>query len=41
MQDLFVTFCKVLGMDPHSEYITDQNQPLKLVEGGELIKELF
>ena len=41
VQDLFVTFCKVLGMDPHSEYVTDQNQPLKLVEGGELIKELF
>jgi len=41
VQDLFVTFCKVLGMDPQSEYVTDQNQPLKLVEGGELIKELF
>ena len=39
--DLFVTFCHVLGLDPHDEYFTDQNQPLKLVEGGELIKELF
>jgi hypothetical protein len=39
--DLFVSFCDVLGMDPHSEYFTEQNQPLKLVEGGALIKELF
>jgi Protein of unknown function (DUF1501) len=39
--DLFVTFCKILGLDPHSEYYTEQNQPLKLVEGGEAIKELF
>ena len=41
VQDLFVTFCKVLGLDPHSEYVTDQDQPLKLVEGGKLITELF
>lgn len=41
VQDLFVTFCHVLGMDPHDEYITDQDQPLKLVEGGKLISELF
>jgi uncharacterized protein (DUF1501 family) len=39
--DLFVTFCHILGMDPRDEYFTDQDQPLKLVEGGELIKELF
>ena len=39
--DLFVTFCQVLGMDPRSEYFTELNQPIKLVEGGELIKELF
>lgn len=41
VQDLFVSFCHVLGMDPREEYITDFNQPLKLVEGGELIEELF
>lgn len=41
VQDLFVTFCHILGMDPHEEYINELNQPLKLVEGGELIKELF
>jgi uncharacterized protein (DUF1501 family) len=39
--DLFCTFCKILGLNPHDEYFTDQNQPLKLVEGGEAIKELF
>ena len=41
VQDLFVTFCHILGLNPHDEYTTDLNQPLKLVEGGELIKELF
>ncbi len=41
VQDLFVTFCHVLGLDPRQEYHTDLNQPLKLVEGGELISELF
>jgi hypothetical protein len=41
VSDLFVTFCHILGMNPHDEYVTDLEQPLKLVEGGELIKELF
>ena len=41
VQDLFVTFCKVLGMDPDHEYHTPQDQPLKLVKGGEVIEELF
>lgn len=41
VQDLFVTFCQVLGMNPHDEYVTDQDQPLALVKGGELIHELF
>ncbi len=41
VQDLFVTFCHVLGMDPRHEYTTDQEQPIKLVDGGELIPELF
>jgi len=41
VQDLFVTFCKVLGLDPHSEYHTNEDQPLQLVKGGELISELF
>ncbi len=41
VSDLFVTFCHILGMDPHDEYITEQDQPLKLVEGGKLITELL
>lgn len=41
VSDLFVTFCQVLGLNPREEYTTELNQPLKLVEGGELIKELF
>jgi uncharacterized protein (DUF1501 family) len=41
VSDLFVTFCQVLGMDPHEEYVTALQQPLKLVEGGEVVKELF
>ena len=40
-QDLFVSFCHVLGLDPRSEYHTDEDQPLHLVKGGKLIKELF
>ena len=38
--DLFVTFCQVLGMDPHERILHRSDQPLKLVEGGELIKEV-
>lgn len=41
VQDLFQTFCHVLGMNPHDEYVTDQDQPLALVKGGEVIHELF
>ena len=41
VQDLFVTFCHVLGLNPHEEYYTDLNMPVHLVEGGKLIDELF
>ena len=41
VQDLFVSFCHVLGMNPHDEYVTSDDRPLKLVEGGTLVKELF
>ena len=41
VQDLFVSFCKVLGMNPEHEYHTPQDQPLKLVKGGSVIEELF
>jgi hypothetical protein len=42
VQDLFVTFCHVLGLDPTHEYMTPEAQPLKLVkDGGKLISELL
>lgn len=41
VQDLFVSFCHVLGINPREEYVTPDERPIKLVEGGELIKELF
>ncbi len=41
VQDLFVTFCKVLGFDPNDEYYTNEDQPLHLVKGGEAVAELF
>ncbi|QGJ69159.1 DUF1501 domain-containing protein [Planctomycetales bacterium 10988] len=39
--DLFVSFCHSLGIDPREEYITRGDRPLKLVEGGEVVTELF
>ncbi len=40
--DLYNTFCHSLGVDPHDEYTTAENQPLKLVdEGGKVVEELF
>jgi arylsulfatase A-like enzyme len=41
VQDLFVSFCKVQGIDPRKEYHTPDDRPLKLVEHGEVISELF
>jgi hypothetical protein len=40
--DLYMTFCHSLGIDHEKEYITAENQPLKLVdEGGKPVHELF
>ena len=41
VQDLFVTFCKILGLDPRQEYVTSDARPIKLVDGGEPISELL
>lgn len=41
VQDLFQTFCQVLQIDPHEEYLTTDRRPIKIVEGGEVIRELF
>jgi hypothetical protein len=41
VQDLFRTFCRVLDLDPDEEYTTTDERPVKLVEGGKVISELF
>lgn len=40
-EDLFVTYCHLLGIDPRAEYITPDARPIKLVDDGELIEELI
>jgi uncharacterized protein (DUF1501 family) len=39
--DLFMTFCHVLSIDPAEEYITADRRPIKIVEKGAVIRELF
>ena len=41
VSDLCLTLCHVMGMKADDEYRTSDNRPIKLVEGGELIHELF
>jgi uncharacterized protein (DUF1501 family) len=41
VQDLFVSFCQVLSINPHDEYLTTDKRPIKIVEGGQVIRELF
>ena len=41
VQDLLVTFCEILSIDPRAEYVTTDRRPVKIVEGGEVIRELF
>ena len=41
VSDLCLTLCHIMGMKPDDEYRTNDNRPIKLVEGGELIHELF
>ena len=41
VQDLFVSFCHALGLDPRAEYHTTEKQPIQLVKGGKLVDELF
>jgi len=41
VQDLLMTCSKVLGIDPDDEYVSAENQPLKVVDGGSVIEELF
>lgn len=39
--DLCQTFCHVMGMDPTEEYHTTDSRPMKIVDGGTVINELF
>jgi len=39
--DLFCSICRCLGVDPAHENISPLGRPLKIVDGGEVVEELF
>ena len=39
--DLFATFCKSMGIDPAIENMASTGRPIKLVDGGSAVSELF
>ncbi len=39
--DLFATFCKSMGIDPAIENMASSGRPIKLVDGGKAVSELF
>jgi arylsulfatase A-like enzyme len=39
--DLFATFCASLGIDPAIENMAASGRPIKLVDGGQPIRELL
>ena len=39
--DLFQTFCRAMELDPESENISSLGRPIKVVEEGRSIDELF
>src|SRR5262249_5123529 len=41
VSDLFCTFCKSLGINPRKEYESNVGRPVKIVEFGEAVKEVF
>jgi hypothetical protein len=41
VQDLFCTFCQALGIDPRRENQSNVGRPIKIVENGEAVKEVF
>jgi uncharacterized protein (DUF1501 family) len=41
VQDLFCTFCKSLGIDPRHENQSNVGRPLKIVDGGKVVQEVF
>jgi uncharacterized protein (DUF1501 family) len=41
VSDLFQTFCKALKLNPSTEMVTPQGRPVKIVEDGKPVGELF
>ena len=41
VQDLFQTFCKSLGIDPTIENMSSIGRPIKIVDGGKPVAQLF
>ena len=41
VQDLLSTFCHSLKIDPAKENMSPQGRPIKVVDGGSVVKELF
>jgi uncharacterized protein (DUF1501 family) len=41
VQDLFCTFCQALGVDPRAENQSNVGRPLKIVETGKAVEEVF
>ena len=41
VEDLFQSFHKALGINASKELYTPENRPIKIVDGGEPVKELF
>jgi hypothetical protein len=39
--DLFCTFCQALGINPRKENQSNVGRPLRIVEGGEAVREVF
>jgi hypothetical protein len=39
--DLFCTFCQILGIDPRKENQSNVGRPIPIVEGGEVVREVF
>ena len=39
--DLFCTFCHALGINPRRETITPIGRPIRIVDGGQPVRELF
>ncbi len=39
--DLFCTFCQALGVDPRKENQTPIGRPIRIVDGGQHVRELF